>query len=97
MDAVSLEALVSRLCDLGVRATVEGDRVVFTPPAPRELRDALREHKAELPALLRRVEAEVAPRPTFGAMAFETPGVEREVVRDERGRVVGLASWRRVS
>jgi hypothetical protein len=95
VEPVTLEALVSRLCDLGIRASLEGDRITLTPPPPVELREALRQHKGELLGLLRRVEGEAQGR-AWGACSIQAPGTEREVVRDERGRVVALASWVRV-
>jgi hypothetical protein len=96
VDPLSLEALVSKLRDLGVRAQLDGDRITFTPPPPVELRVELRRHKAELLGLLRRVEGEGQERRPWGACSIQAPGTEREIVRDERGRVVALASWVRI-
>ncbi len=53
MDA---HAVLNRLSELGVSARVEGDKVLLQPGSkvPSELKDAVREHKPEIIAVLTR-------------------------------------------
>jgi len=84
-----VEAVVRLLCEHGVRARIEGDKLVLIGRVPHDIRAAVRAHRAEIIAGLREVEAQKGKaRRVVAAAAVVGGDVVRDTLTDARGQTV---------